>query len=206
MKFELIVGFLFAVSFIFSLKKFRAAHNRRSNLPDIANGMGFSLNVDCEKIIKLIKGFNISSSAGSLFNGMQKEQKNVSWSLFEYKWSIDRNDTSKIHYFAALAQIPNKKFTEFHLSPESVLDFGAKDIDFQDYTSFSKKYFLKGPDEDAVRKIFTPRVISFFEKETEKIYIECKDNLFIYYSKKALRPEEYPNFLAKAEQTLSFFT
>jgi len=201
-RFELIIVLIFVGLFVYSFKK---AQKRRGDLQNLAKRMGFSYIMDRDSIKKLLEGLKLYTKAGSMFNILQKEQNNILWTLFEYKWRMQQSDRRSIYYFVALAQVPNKNFTEFHLSPESILDFGGKDIDFVDRPTFSKRYFLKGPDEDALRKIFTPSIISFFERETEKIYIECKGDRFIYYSQKAPKPEEYPKFLTKAEQTLSLF-
>jgi hypothetical protein len=40
---------------------------------------------------------------------------------------------------------------------------GSVDIDFPTHPDFSDNYLLKGSDEDAVRKFFTPRVLEYFQ-------------------------------------------
>jgi len=56
---------------------------------------------------------------------------------------------------------------QFTLTPEGWLSrlgqvFGMQDIDFEDAPEFSKAYRLKGPDETAIRTLFTPEIRQFF--------------------------------------------
>jgi hypothetical protein len=58
------------------------------------------------------------------------------------------------------------------------------DIDFEEAPLFSKKLKLSGKDEDAIRQLFTPELLSFFESE-EIYHIECNGNALIIF--KSLR-------------------
>jgi hypothetical protein len=42
---------------------------------------------------------------------------------------------------------------------------GVHDIDFDRNRGFSRKYALKGPDEEAIREFMSPALLEFFEKE-----------------------------------------
>ena len=76
---------------------------------------------------------------------------------------------------------------DFSLEPEhlwtklSELSFG-KDIDFKGHPIFSKKYYLRGEDESAVRKFFSERCIRFFESH-ENIHMESHRNKLLIYQK-----------------------
>lgn len=77
---------------------------------------------------------------------------------------------------------------DFSLEPEhlwtklSELSFG-KDIDFQNHPIFSKKYYLRGEDESALREFFNERCISFFESHGN-IHMESHRNKLLIYKKK----------------------
>ena len=57
----------------------------------------------------------------------------------------------------------------FSLEEESFLDrmslmVAHQDIDFKEYEAFSRKFLLQGPDEDSIRKFFSPALVRFFER------------------------------------------
>jgi MFS superfamily sulfate permease-like transporter len=92
------------------------------------------------------------------------------------------------------------KFPDFALEPEglftkfSEISFG-KDIDFTDHPEFSKKYYLRGNREDAVRTFFSPRIIRFLE-EHEEMHIESHRNkLLIYRQRELLTTDELGSVL-----------
>ncbi len=58
--------------------------------------------------------------------------------------------------------------------------FGAADIDFPAYPEFSKRYLLKGDDEEGIRDYFSPLLIEFFEKR-RGLALEVLDNELVYY-------------------------
>ena len=106
---------------------------------------------------------------------------------------------------------------DFALEPEglfSVLFEGVsgKDIDFDNHPVFSKKYYLRGLNENQVRNLFTEPIIQFLENR-EEMHIECHRNRLIFYKKRdLLEPseilyiskfaEEFVSILQKKEQTV----
>lgn len=57
----------------------------------------------------------------------------------------------------------------FSLEEESFLDRMSlmtdhQDIEFKEYEQFSRKFLLQGPDEESIRKFFSPTLVHFFEK------------------------------------------
>jgi hypothetical protein len=59
---------------------------------------------------------------------------------------------------------------------------GYKDIDFDLYTGFSKRYLLMGEDEAEIRALFTPKLIEFIEKE-QIHHIECNGEALLVFNK-----------------------
>ena len=88
----------------------------------------------------------------------------------------------------------------FMLRPEHFGDrikssFGKDDIDFDDSPIFSKKYFLQGPDEEAIRGFFTPQLRSFFA-ERQGWYVEANDyRLLICRKGRQKKPSNMIEFL-----------
>ena len=77
---------------------------------------------------------------------------------------------------------------EFALEPEqlwtkiSEMSTG-KDIDFKDHPDFSKQYYLRGPNENAVREFFTETLIAYLETH-DNIHVECHRNKLLIYKKR----------------------
>ncbi len=84
---------------------------------------------------------------------------------------------------------------DFALEPESFGTkfselMGGKDIDFLEFPEFSRKYYLRGESESAVRNFFTDSLVRFLESR-EEIHIEChKHRLLIYKKLTLLDPNE----------------
>jgi MFS superfamily sulfate permease-like transporter len=90
---------------------------------------------------------------------------------------------------------------DFALEPESFGTklselIGGKDIDFNEFPEFSRKYYLRGTSEDQVRSFFAEPVVRFLENR-EEIHIECHKHRLLFYKKlDVLEPHEI-EFLEK---------
>ena len=94
--------------------------------------------------------------------------------IFEYEYTIYKTGTNGRRYPVQASQTvfrfqsQRMNLPGFVLSPESILDkiedvFGYyQDIDFQQHPAFSRRYLLTGDNEAAIRKLFTPAVLSHF--------------------------------------------
>jgi MFS superfamily sulfate permease-like transporter len=84
---------------------------------------------------------------------------------------------------------------DFALEPESLHTklsevSGGKDIDFKEHPEFSKMYYLRGEDEQAIRNFFGGSVIQFLESHDE-MHIEChKHRLLIFKRRDLMTPFE----------------
>lgn len=84
---------------------------------------------------------------------------------------------------------------DFALEPESLWSklaegVSGKDIDFASYPVFSKKYYLRGENEDAIHAFFNESVVRFLENR-EEMHIECHKNRLIFFKKRdVLEPSE----------------
>ncbi len=99
----------------------------------------------------------------------------------------DRKETQLtiIHVSEIDFHIPN-----FALEPEGLWSklfegVAGKDIDFVDHPAFSKKYYLRGENEIAVRDFFTEPIINFL-KNREEMHIECHRHRLNFYKKREL--------------------
>lgn len=84
---------------------------------------------------------------------------------------------------------PERLWTKF-----SELAFG-KDIDFKDHPDFSSKFYLRGEDEEAVRRFFHENVITYLETNPI-VHVESQRNkLLIYEKRDTLSPAEIESVL-----------
>jgi hypothetical protein len=93
---------------------------------------------------------------------------------FEYQWVTGGGKNSSAHRLSGIVwERDDISFPKFALSPEGWFSrlgeiFGMQDIDFPESPDFSKAYRLKGPDEPAIRQLFTPEIRRFFEASPDQ--------------------------------------
>ena len=98
----------------------------------------------------------------------------------------------------------------FSLRPESFWHrlgglFGMTDIDFDTHPVFSKAYLLKGPEEDAVRGVFPPDVLEFFE-ERPGVCVEADSKVLVFYRQNTrIDPKTLRAFMAEGFEVLTLF-
>lgn len=96
---------------------------------------------------------------------------------------------------------------DFALEPEGLHTMlsevvGGKDLDFEEYPDFSKKYYLRGYDEQAVRDFFTGDIIQFLESHDE-MHVEChKNRLLIFKQRDLMSIQEIESVIRFAEALL----
>ncbi len=113
-----------------------------------------------------------------------------------------------IDHRATFLRYPLKKrIPLFVLEREVVLDrvlntTGVRDIDFKDFKEFSNKFLLFGPDEEEIKKFFTPEIILFFE--THSVYhIESSgDALLVFPKAKLVKSHQIEVMVAFVEELL----
>lgn len=90
---------------------------------------------------------------------------------------------------------------DFALEPEGLWTKlselgGGKDIDFTHHPVFSKKYYLRGEHDEAIRKFFNDAVVQFLENR-EEIHIECHKNKLLFYKKRELLTPSEIDYIEK---------
>ena len=76
--------------------------------------------------------------------------------------------------------------------------FGGQDIDFESHPMFSEMFVLQGADEDAVRRFFTPALLTFFETKAGHSIEGGLGKMILYKANKRSAPEELKDMLASA--------
>ncbi|MHC4991977.1 MAG: hypothetical protein ACYTGC_13465, partial [Planctomycetota bacterium] len=76
---------------------------------------------------------------------------------------------------------------------------GMRDIDFEDFPEFSKKYALSGPNDEEIRKVFTPDVIDQLRHRERRPCVESAGGwLLVYRHGRRQPPDRIYEFLEEA--------
>ena len=208
----LIAAIVFAiVAFAFQLEK-----KRREELKTAAVRMAFSFSPEKDANLPLSIGNMSIFTKGygrKAYNIMKGEMMRNHWTVFDYKYTVGGGKSSHTYsQTVASAQLHDMSLPKFSLGPESFFHkigdmLGYKDIDFDSNPEFSKRYLLKGPDESAIRKLFTHDIMHYFEKRTAgTINVETdKNNIIVYTSGRRVDAKGLRAFITSASETVNLF-
>ena len=124
--------------------------------------------------------------------GGEFEEFQVDWEMSDIIFDEGAMLSKEVYKTTLLLVHLPDKIPQFTLESEGIFDKlferfsikSSKDIDFEEAPLFSNKLKLTGPDEEAIRELFTPGLLAFFESE-EVYHIECKGRALIIF--KSLR-------------------
>lgn len=166
---------------------------RQIELRSFAEKSDYAFNPQRLKNLLKYKDFPIQKGNRILFEDniltkySDKERIDVSDMTLTMGAMQDREDIhiTVIHISEIEAKIP-----DFSLEPEGLFSKlselgGAKDIDFAEYPMFSKKYFLRGENEQSIHTFFSEELVRFLENR-EAMHIECHKNKLLFYKKRNL--------------------
>jgi hypothetical protein len=89
-------------------------------------------------------------------------------SLFDYSFTSGTGEGSKTQTQSVVVFSQDLPLPRFELRPEGLLDvignaLTHKDIKFSSHPQFSGRYVLRGAEEEKVRELFTPELLTFLE-------------------------------------------
>jgi MFS superfamily sulfate permease-like transporter len=100
-----------------------------------------------------------------------------------------------------VVHVSDLEFTmpDFALEPEQLWSkfseiTSGKDIDFKNHPLFSKKYYLRGQDETAIRNFFNENILDYLETHGD-IHVESHKNKLLVYMKYSELTTEEINFV-----------
>jgi hypothetical protein len=166
-------------------------NNRQADLRDLAEDLEFAFypmlirNVLKYKIFPVEKGTRVLYEENLLSKYLEKMKIEISdVTVSEGAGMAQENTKITMFYISELQGV----VPDFFLEPEglwttfSELAFG-KDIDFPEHDSFSKRYYLRGDHEAAVRDFFSTALIRFLEQHPD-VHIETSRNRILLYKRK----------------------
>ena len=159
---------------------------RTEGMKNYAMQRGFAF-VDRPNISEFQRFKVFSKGHGKIAKNMLRGTKNnKEIQIFDYKYTIGYGKNQRTYNQSVFVAKLNKVLPDFTLGPENFFHkigdlFGFKDIDFQMYPKFSKKYLLKGDSVASIKSIFNSDVIHFFENKEFRYNVEVQGNMALIY-------------------------
>jgi hypothetical protein len=131
--------------------------------------------------------------------------------VFEYAYTTGGGQHSqRWRQTVILFESDGMDLPKFTLRPENVFHkigqvFGYKDIDFDSHPEFSKRYLLRGENEEAVRATFGTQARSFYESDLKLSTEAAGPQLIHYRSGKKVAPDEISEFIKQGVRVLTLF-
>jgi hypothetical protein len=185
------------------------AKKRAQALQAVAQQIGFNyVGDDRSRTVQVQTALFNRGGSRKFRNIMNGSRGGFEISLFDYSYTVSTGKSSQTTTQTVAAFVQGVSLPTFELRPENFMDrvseiFVHRDIDFDSHPEFSRRCLLSGREEERIRKIFTPALLSFLEALTpeKKWHIEgCDFTLIVYRSDKTVRPEDIQPFL---DETLS---
>jgi hypothetical protein len=182
--FVAIIGVFILIAVISSLREKR----RTRLLATAAPELGFAFAYTDSTLTDELSQFRLFSI------GRNKEVKNVmsgagdgtEFVVFDYKYRTGSGKNSSNHrQTVLLMRRPDWRFTQFELRPETLFTklgqmLGKEDINFEGHPEFSRQYHLRGPDDEAIRRLFGGKLLAHLESNPG-LCIEAAGRCVILY-------------------------
>jgi hypothetical protein len=192
----------------------RAKRKRTEGLQAAAATMNFTFSPEDDSALRgRLAGFHLFSQGRSrrVRNVLRGRAGDMDVLVFDYRYTTGSGKNSHTwEQTVMLFESTGTHFPDFSLRPEHIFHklgevFGFQDIDFDSHPEFSKRYLLKGSDEQQVRNIFTSDVLSFYETQ-ERVSSEAAGGQFIYYrAGKRVAPDKVTEFITAGVRAFSLF-
>ena len=132
-------------------------------------------------------------------------------SIFDYQYTVGVGKHRHTWSQTVISlQLQGRNLPAFTMRPENVFHklgsmMGYQDIDFEINPVFSKKYLLRGPDDAAIRSVFTSRVLMFFESEPGLCVEADGRKLIVFRHSVRAKPETLRESVEKGVQIAGLF-
>lgn len=205
------LGVIVVIILVVSSKK---AKQRMADLRAVADTLGFNyLGNDSSRTAKVNTALFRRGSSRRFRNVMNGAYGSYQVSIYDYSYTVSSGKTSSTYTQTVAAFVQDRPLPLFELRPEGFLDriaeaFVHRDIDFDTHPEFSKRFALRGEDERAIRTMFTPALLSFFEMSPRERawHIEGSGfTLLMYRTNLKVPPEEIRTFLEETSAIANSF-
>ncbi len=192
----------------------KKAAERTAAMQQAANALGWAFTADAPlSMIPGMERFHLFSQGHSkkLYNMMYGMMDGARVAIFDYKYTVGHGKNAHT-YSQSVVYFQSDKLSLpfFSLRPEGfghklISALGYQDIDFANRPVFSKKYLLRGEDEQGIRRVFQEHVLNYFENNL-KLHTDGGGNeIFFYQQNVRVEPQNARPFLAWGLNMLSLF-
>jgi hypothetical protein len=136
-------------------------------------------------------------------NVMRGAVEDLEFAVFDFAYTTGSGKSTSTWRQTVAAFRPARPLPVFQVRPEHVFHkigqaFGYKDIDLPEHPAFSKRFLLRGADEEAIRTLFRPDVVACFEG-AKGLCVESDGALLVVYrSSHRVKPAEVGAFVEEA--------
>ena len=196
------------------------AKKRSEALKVVADSLEFSFSREGPHfLVESLRPFDLFSKGRSrrILNAMNGRNNDIGVTIMDYRYKTRssssgnrRSGSQTWSQTVVLLDVDDLQLPTFVIRPENLFHkigstFGYQDIDFETHPTFSKRYLLRGPDEEAIRNAFTTEFLSSFERH-KGLSMECDGNRIICYRPgKRIAPEKVRPFLEGAIENVRPF-
>lgn len=176
---------------------------RQNRLKNLANEKGYRFNHEVDWDTSYLKQFHffeirpIERKSNSLIG--QFDDTGVSWQISDVTFNEGDAFSAETFNTTLIVLKLNKKIPVFTMEKEGLFEkifdrvmalTGYKDIDFEMYPDFSRKFLITGKNESEIRSFFSKELVSFFEKN-QIYHVESNGEAIIIFDKiKLARTDE----------------
>lgn len=149
-----------------------------------------------------------SKKISNLLHGTSNDR---ALAIFDYQFTTGSGKHAHTwHTTVMQIQFDGPELPRFSLCQESVWHkigglFGKNDIDFDTHPKFSRRHLLRGDDESAIREVFTPDILDYYEAHPGLNTEVCGNTLLFYRQGKKVKPHNVGPFLADGLALLPLF-
>ena len=176
---------------------------RQNRLKNLANEKDYRFNHEVDWNTSYLKQFHffeirpIERKSNSLIG--QFDDTGVSWQISDVTFNEGDAFSAETFNTTLIVLKLNKKIPVFTMEKEGLFEkifdrvmalTGYKDIDFEMYPDFSRKFLITGKNESKIRSFFSKELVGFFEKN-QIYHVESNGEAIIIFDKiKLARTDE----------------
>jgi hypothetical protein len=186
---------------------------RQIRLQNIANENSYQYTKHVEWDTSYLKNFHffeirqIERKSNSIKGNIEEFKMN--WEIADVTFSEGAAFTAEVFNTTVMVLKLNNKIPVFSIEKEGLFEkifdrvmafSGYKDIDFEMYTDFSKKFLVMGNNEKEIKSFFTNDIINFLESK-QIFHIESNGEALLIFDKfKLARTDETIKFIEFAKE------
>ena len=197
----------------------KLSEQRTKKFKDFAEHMSMKFSEKGDSaLLESLSAFDLFSQSGvKITNVLHGDSEQLGYGEeFEVRILECTHDMGEgqVHQTVICFRSPQLSLPDFSMCPEHFLHkmasvLGYQDIDFESHPTaaeFSKKYLLRGKDEQKIRVLFTDTVLTFFAAHPDKVCVEGSGDQLIWYQPgKKIEPEDIPAFMKEGFEVFRLF-